>query len=98
MEVGPVREDLKQELTRHLWQRIVGRDDAWERYFQWALAFAQRHVASAYMERTGYWTAASVRDPEAHRRWCSHGWAPIWTRRTTITIQECASPPRRRVR
>jgi RNA polymerase sigma factor (sigma-70 family) len=65
-----VREDLKQELTLHLWQRIAVRDaaawdpwDPWELYFQRALAYAQRHVATAYMERSGYWTATTIASP-----------------------------------
>jgi RNA polymerase sigma factor (sigma-70 family) len=66
-EASGVREDLKQELTRHLWQRIaVGGDaawDAWELYFQQALAYAQRHAATAYMEHNGYSTPSTVATP-----------------------------------
>lgn len=56
-----VREDLKQELTLHLWQRLAReRDPAWELFFARALAFAQRRVARSYMERNGYWAASGA--------------------------------------
>jgi RNA polymerase sigma factor (sigma-70 family) len=59
-----VREDLLQELTLHLWDQIaVQRDEAWENFFTHALSFAQRHVATAFMERNGYWIASNVRAP-----------------------------------
>ncbi len=49
-----VREDLLQELTLHLWSEIaLGDDEAWEIFFTRALSFAQRHVATAFMERNG---------------------------------------------
>jgi RNA polymerase sigma factor (sigma-70 family) len=54
-----IREDLKQELTLYLWQRLARESDpAWELYFGRALAFAQRHVARSYMRRNGYWPAS----------------------------------------
>lgn len=47
-------QDLAQELTLALWQQIGLRDDdAWELFFQRALAFAQGHVAAAYLRRQG---------------------------------------------
>lgn len=56
-----LREDLKQELTLYLWQRLAReRDPAWERYFAHALDFAQRHVARSYMARNGYWPTGSA--------------------------------------
>lgn len=59
-----VREDLKQELTLHLWQRLAREGDpAWELYFGRALAFAQRRVARSYMQRNGYWPSSAR--PEA---------------------------------
>jgi RNA polymerase sigma factor (sigma-70 family) len=59
-----IREDLKQELTLHLWQRLARESDpAWELYFGRALAFAQRRVARSYMRRNGYWPASA--QPEA---------------------------------
>ena len=59
-----VREDLLQELTLHLWSEIaLGDDEAWEIFFTRALSFAQRHVATAFMERNGYWVAQGVRTP-----------------------------------
>jgi RNA polymerase sigma factor (sigma-70 family) len=59
-----VREDLLQELTLHLWSEMaLGNDEAWEIFFTRALSFAQRHVATAFMERSGYWTASNVRKP-----------------------------------
>jgi RNA polymerase sigma factor (sigma-70 family) len=69
-----VREDLLQELTLHLWDQIaVQSDEAWEIFFTRALGFAQRHVATAYMERNGYWIASGVREP-------SHGIAIPFSR------------------
>jgi hypothetical protein len=57
-----VCEDLLQELTLHLWYQIaVQSDEAWEIFFTRALGFAQRHVATAFMERNGYWVAPGVR-------------------------------------
>jgi len=59
-----VREDLLQELTLHLWSEMaIGNDEAWEIFFTRALSFAQRHIATAFMERNGYWIAAGVRAP-----------------------------------
>jgi RNA polymerase sigma factor (sigma-70 family) len=59
-----VREDLLQELTLHLWSEMaLGDDEAWEIFFTRALGFAQRHIATAYMERNGYWIASGVRKP-----------------------------------
>lgn len=47
-------QDLAQELTLLLWQQIGLRDDeAWELFFQRALAFAQAHVANAFLRRQG---------------------------------------------
>jgi DNA-directed RNA polymerase specialized sigma24 family protein len=61
---SPSGEDLRQELTLHLWQQIALRaDEAWELYFASALAYAQRHAATAYMERNGFWAAASSATP-----------------------------------
>ncbi len=59
-----VGEDLKQELTLALWQRLTGEhDDAWELYFSRALDFAQRHVARAFLVRNGYWLSATAPQP-----------------------------------
>ena len=47
-------QDLAQELTLALWQQIGLRDDeAWELFFQRALAFSQSHVAATYLRRQG---------------------------------------------
>lgn len=47
-------QDLMQELTLQLWERIGLRDEeAWELFFQRALAFAQSHVAMTYLRRRG---------------------------------------------
>lgn len=60
-----LREDLCQELTLYLWERIAcGDDPAWERYFRRSLDYAQRHVAARYMERTGYWVRPGIRQPK----------------------------------
>jgi RNA polymerase sigma factor (sigma-70 family) len=59
-----LREDLLQEVTLHLWREIALQDSAsWAIYFTRALGFAQRHIATAYMERNGYWTAPDVAEP-----------------------------------
>lgn len=64
-EAAFLREDLCQELTLYLWERTAnGADPAWERYFQRSLDYAQRHIATRYMERTGYWVRPGVRHPE----------------------------------
>lgn len=55
-----VREELKQEFTLFLWQRLTrGHESAWELYFSRALDFAQRHVAHAFLVRNGYWRSAT---------------------------------------
>lgn len=47
-------QDLAQELTLLLWEQIGLRDgEAWELFFQRALAFAQSHVATSYLRRQG---------------------------------------------
>jgi RNA polymerase sigma factor (sigma-70 family) len=63
-EAATVREDLLQELTLHLWSEMaIGNDESWEIFFTRALSFAQRHIATAFMERSGYWVASGVRAP-----------------------------------
>lgn len=50
-------EDLRQELAMALWIDVgLARQDTWELFFARALDYAQRHTASAYMERRGLWT------------------------------------------
>lgn len=59
-------QDLNQDLTLLLWERIgLGDDEAWELFFQRALAFAQSHVAKAYLRRQGL--RAGVRSVQAMR-------------------------------
>jgi DNA-directed RNA polymerase specialized sigma24 family protein len=56
-----IEEDLEQEITLHLWERLALRTaETWELFFRRSLDYAQRHVATAYMVRNGYW-----RDPQA---------------------------------
>lgn len=56
-----IEEDLEQELTLHLWEQLALRAaETWEIFFRRSLDYAQRHVATAYMVRNGYW-----RDPQA---------------------------------
>jgi DNA-directed RNA polymerase specialized sigma24 family protein len=58
-----IEEDLHQELTLHLWEHLALRSsETWELFFRRALDYAQRHVATAYMTRNGYW-----RDPQTAR-------------------------------
>jgi DNA-directed RNA polymerase specialized sigma24 family protein len=58
-------QDLAQDLTLLLWEQIGQRDDdAWELFFQRALAFAQSHVATAYLRRQGLRADPHVRQPE----------------------------------
>jgi hypothetical protein len=54
----------------------LGSDEAWEIFFTRALGLAQRHVATAFMERNGYWIASGVRAP-------SRGTAIPFSRLTT---------------
>jgi RNA polymerase sigma factor (sigma-70 family) len=64
LRADPSTEDLLQELTLRLWDEIaLRRDEAWEIFFTRALGFAQRHIATAFMERNGYWVASGVRRP-----------------------------------
>jgi RNA polymerase sigma factor (sigma-70 family) len=58
------RDDLLQDLTLHLWREIaLEGDESWEIFFTRALGFAQRHVATAFMERNGYWVASDTQRP-----------------------------------
>jgi hypothetical protein len=58
-----VRDDLLQELTLYLWGQIaVQSDETWEIFFTRALGFAQRRVATAFMERNGYWQDAREKE------------------------------------
>ncbi len=58
-------QDLVQDLTLLLWEQIGQRDDdAWELFFQRALAFAQSHVATTYLRRQGLRPDLRVRQPE----------------------------------
>ncbi len=57
----PVRDDLRQELSLYLWERIAaGQEMSWERTYWRALIFGQHHVATGYMRRAGYWTEHRV--------------------------------------
>jgi RNA polymerase sigma factor (sigma-70 family) len=50
-----MREDLRQELTLHLWEHLALREgEGWELFFRQSLAFARARVASRYLERHGY--------------------------------------------
>lgn len=55
------RDDLMQELALYLWQRLRRDDERWELFFPRALAFAQRHVAAAHMQKRGLWPRSGVR-------------------------------------
>jgi RNA polymerase sigma factor (sigma-70 family) len=58
-------QDLAQELTLLLWKEISLRDnDAWELFFQRALAYAQSHVASTYLQRQGLRVNPRAKRPE----------------------------------
>lgn len=58
-------QDLAQDLTLALWERIgLGDDEAWELFFQRALAFAQGHIAKSYLRRQGLWADARSARPE----------------------------------
>ncbi len=58
-------QDLAQELTLLLWKEIGLRDnEAWELFFQRALAYAQGHVASAYLQRQGLRINPRAKRPE----------------------------------
>lgn len=58
-------QDLAQELTLLFWKEIGLRDnDAWEFFFQRALAYAQGHVASTYLQRQGLRSNPRAARPE----------------------------------
>ena len=58
-------DDLLQELTLYLWERIALREDeAWALFFARSLDYARRHVATATMRRHGYWTNPASRAPK----------------------------------
>ncbi|MGH2487242.1 MAG: RNA polymerase sigma factor [Ktedonobacterales bacterium] len=62
-EIG---EDLRQELALALWEQVMGgREESWELFFARALDYAQRHVATRYMERRGLWRRTGVARPSA---------------------------------
>ncbi len=80
---GPERyeraQDLAQDLTLLLWEQIgLREDEAWELFFQRALAFAQSHVATAHARRHGLRT-----DPRA--RQSERGLAIVFSRLTAET-------------
>lgn len=57
-EIG---EELRQELALSLWVEIArSRREKWELFFAHALDYAQRHTATAYMERHGLWRRTGV--------------------------------------
>lgn len=50
-------EDLRQDLTLHLWEQLALRGgEQWELFFWRALDYAQRHVATAFLRKRGYRT------------------------------------------
>ena len=55
-DMAGIGEELRQELALALWAEVgLARQETWELFFARALDFAQRHTASAYMERRGLW-------------------------------------------
>lgn len=60
-EAEAARDDLLQELALRLWAEVGrGANEGWELFFSRALAYAQRHTATAYMEQHGYWRRDGV--------------------------------------
>lgn len=58
------REDLRQDLTLHLWEQLALRDgEQWELFFWRALDYAQRHVATAFLRTHGYWAQSGTKRP-----------------------------------
>lgn len=50
-----LQEDLRQELTLHLWEEMALRDgEGWELFFRRSLAFARAQVARRALARHGY--------------------------------------------
>lgn len=50
-----MREDLRQELTLHLWEKLALHEgEGWELFFRQSLAYARARVASRYLKRHGY--------------------------------------------
>jgi RNA polymerase sigma factor (sigma-70 family) len=53
-ETMRLREDLRQDLTLHLWEHLALRDgEQWELFFWRALDYAQRHIATAFLRKHG---------------------------------------------
>lgn len=60
------REDLRQDLTLHLWEQLALRDgEQWELFFWRALDYAQRHVATAFLRTHGYRAPGTQRPARA---------------------------------
>lgn len=54
-------DDLRQELAMALWAEVCrARQETWELFFARALDYAQRHTASAFMEKRGFWRRRGV--------------------------------------
>lgn len=63
-ERAALREDLRQDLTLHLWEQLALRDgEQWELFFWRALDYAQRHVAMTSLRKRGYWTQPGTARP-----------------------------------
>ena len=80
-------QDLAQELALTLWQQVGLRDDpAWELFFQRALDYAQRHVATAYLRRQGLRA-----DPRVER--AERGLALVFSRMEGAVADETLEAP-----
>lgn len=63
-ERAALREDLRQDLTLHLWEQLALRDgEQWELFFWRALDYAQRHVAMTSLRKRGYWVQPGTARP-----------------------------------
>lgn len=59
-----LREDLRQDLTLHLWEQLALRTgEQWELFFWRALDYAQRHIATASLRKQGYRTRPDTERP-----------------------------------
>ncbi|MGH2516605.1 MAG: sigma factor-like helix-turn-helix DNA-binding protein, partial [Ktedonobacterales bacterium] len=59
-----LREDLRQDLTLHLWEQLALRTgEQWELFFWRALDYAQRHITTASLRKQGYRTQPDTKRP-----------------------------------
>ena len=85
--------DLAQEQTLRLWDTITrGEDEAWELFFGRALAFAQSHIADAWLRRVRPRAGGRVIAPVALSRLLDSGDEPGGGEYTLVSLPGGADP------